>query len=132
MEWVVDKQLMQHINSNNLDNPLQSPYKTGYSTEIPLLHVKNKRSISHYMVSLLHLFLIDLMVAFDTNDHTTFVNCLKSWFGVYGTAMNWFTFLSHRFQAIKIGQPSLNCVSCLEFHKALSLVLRCSCSTPFL
>ena len=40
----------------------------------------------------------------DTIDHTTLLNCLKSWFGVCGTALTWFkSYLSHRFQAIKIG-----------------------------
>ena len=41
VEWVVVKQLMQHINCNNLDNP-QSAYKTGHSTENALLHIKNE------------------------------------------------------------------------------------------
>ena len=40
VEQVVVKQLMQHINSNNLDNPHQSAYKTGHSTETALLHIK--------------------------------------------------------------------------------------------
>ena len=33
MEGVVVKQLMQHINSNNLDNPRQSTHKSGHSME---------------------------------------------------------------------------------------------------
>ena len=32
---------MQHINSNNLDNPHQSVYKTGHFTETALVHIKN-------------------------------------------------------------------------------------------
>ena len=36
---VVIKQLMQHINSENLDNPHKSVYKTGHSTETALLHI---------------------------------------------------------------------------------------------
>ena len=40
---------------------------------------------------------------FDTIDHTILLNCLKSWFGVCSTALKLFTsYLSHRFQAIKI------------------------------
>ena len=42
VERVVVKQLMQHINSNNLDNPRQSAYKSGHSTETALLHIKNE------------------------------------------------------------------------------------------
>ena len=54
VERVVVKQLMQYISSNNLDNPRQSAYKSGHSTETALLHIKT-RSISHYHgASLLH------------------------------------------------------------------------------
>ena len=83
-ERVVVKQLMQHINSNNLDNPRQSVYKSGHSTETALLHIKNEIHYRYHYhgVSLLH----------------------WSWFGVCGTALKWFTsYLSHCFQAIKIG-----------------------------
>ena len=41
VERVVVKQLMQHINSNNLDNPRQSACKSDHSTETALLHIKN-------------------------------------------------------------------------------------------
>ena len=42
VELVVVKQLMQHINTNNVDNPHQCAYKTGHSTETALLHIKNE------------------------------------------------------------------------------------------
>ena len=49
VEWVVVKWLIQHINSNNLDNPHQSAYKTGYLTETALTQIKNEihLSLSH-------------------------------------------------------------------------------------
>ena len=46
VERVVVKQLMQHINSNNLDNPRQSAYKSGHSTKTALLHIKNEIHLS--------------------------------------------------------------------------------------
>ena len=47
VERVVVRQLMQHINSNNLDNPRQFAYKSGPCSKM--------RSISHYhWASLLH------------------------------------------------------------------------------
>ena len=104
VKWVVDKQLMQHINSNNLDNPHQSAYKTGNSTEPALLHIKNEihTSLSHGEPTAF--VLLNLSVAFNTIDHDTFLKCLKSWFGVCSTALKWFSsYLNHRFQAIKIG-----------------------------
>ena len=46
VERVVVKQLMQHINSNNLDNPRHSAYKSGHSTETALLHIRNEVNLS--------------------------------------------------------------------------------------
>ena len=74
------------------------------------------RYISHYHgVSVLH-WSYWMSAAFDTIDHTTLLNCLRSWFDVCGTALKWFTsYLNYHFQAIKalkLGQPSLNCMSC--------------------
>ena len=52
--------------------------------------------------------LLNLLVAFNTVDHTALLNCLKSWFGICSAAWKWFaSYLSHRFQAIKIG-PSFS------------------------
>ena len=34
----LNMQLKQHINGNNLENPRQSAYKNGHSTETALLH----------------------------------------------------------------------------------------------
>ena len=104
VERVVVKQLMQHINSNNLDNPRQSACKSGHSTETALLLIKNEIHLSLSRGEPTALVLLDLSAAFDTIDQPTLRNCLKSWFGVSGTALKWFTsYLSHRFQAIKIG-----------------------------
>ena len=39
-EGVVAKQLTSHINNNKLDNPHQSAYKPGHTTESALLSIK--------------------------------------------------------------------------------------------
>ena len=126
VEWVVVKQLMQHINSNNLDNPHQSAYKTGHSTETALLHIKNviHTSLSHGKPTAL--VLLDLSAAFDTIDYDTLLKCLKSWFGVCSTALKWFSHLSHQFQAIKIGS------SLSGLHKLLFGVPQGSVLSPLL
>ena len=47
--------------------------------------------------------LLDLSGAFDTIDQTTLVSCLKDWFGVAGSALDWFKSDStDRFQSIRI------------------------------
>ena len=46
VEKVVVKQLMQHINKNNLDNPRQSAYKSGHSTKTTM-HLSNWICLLH-------------------------------------------------------------------------------------
>ena len=71
--------------------------------------------------------LLDLSAAFNTIDHTTLLNCLKLWFGVCGTALKWFTsYLSHSFQAIKIGS------TLSELHELLFGVTQGSVLGPLL
>ena len=96
LEQVFVKLLMQHINSNRLDNSKQSSYKSVYSTETSMLHIKYEIHLSPSCGESTKLVLLDL-----STDHTTLLNHLKSWFGVCGMALKWFT--SYRFQAIKIG-----------------------------
>ena len=60
VEQVVVKKLIQHISSNNLENPHQS----GHSTETALLHIKNEIHLSlsrepNSLVLLYLLFAID-------------------------------------------------------------------------
>ena len=42
VERVVAKQLLEHIHVHNLDNPYQSAYKAGHSTETALLSIRMK------------------------------------------------------------------------------------------
>ena len=95
VEQEVVKQLMQQINSNNLDNPQQSACNTGHSTKTALLHIKNE-IYPYHLAKQTALVLLDLSAAFNTNDHTIVLNCVKPWFGVCGMALKWFTsYLSH-------------------------------------
>ena len=57
----------------NLDNPHQSAYKTGHSTETALLHIKNEIHLSLSRGKPSALVLLDLLAAFDTIDHDTLV-----------------------------------------------------------
>ena len=46
VERVLHKQLLEHIHVHNLDNPYQSAYKAGHSTETVLLSIKNEVDLS--------------------------------------------------------------------------------------
>ena len=58
VERVVAKQLLEHI--HNLDNPYQSAYKTGHSTETALLSIKNEVHLSLSRGEPTALILLDL------------------------------------------------------------------------
>ena len=102
VEQVVAKQLMSHINNNKLDNPHQSTYKRGHSTETALLSIKHKVHLSLARGEPTALVLLDLSAAFDNIDHNILLGYLKSWFGLGGTVLKWL-YLNNCCQAIKAG-----------------------------
>ena len=54
------------------------------------------------------LTLLDLSAAFDTIDYNILIKCLSIWYGIWGTAVSWFSsFLTDRYQRVKIA----NCFS---------------------
>ena len=104
VERVVAKQLTSHININKLENPHQSAYKPGHSTETALLSIKNKVHLSLARGEPTALVLLDLSAAFDTIDHSILLRYLKSWFGLGGTVLKWFaSYLGDRCHVVKIG-----------------------------
>ena len=103
VEQVVAKQLRSHINNNKLDNPHQSAYKPGHSTESALLSLKDEVHLSLACGEPTALALLDLSTTFDTIDHNILLGYLKSWFGLGGSVLKWFaSYLSNRCQNIKI------------------------------
>ena len=68
---------MQHISSNNLDNPNQSVYKTGHSTETAFLHLKNEVRLSLSRGEPTVLVLLDLSIDFDTTIYSQASSLLK-------------------------------------------------------
>ena len=84
---MVVKQLLEHIHVHNLDNPYQSAYKSGHSTETALLSIKNEVHLSLSRGEPTALVLLDLSAAFDTIDHSTLLSCLRIWFGVAGSVL---------------------------------------------
>jgi len=69
LEKVVAQQLLEHMNKNALNEPLQSAYRQVHSTETALLRVQNDllRAMDNRQGVIL--VLLDLSAAFDTIDH---------------------------------------------------------------
>ena len=104
VERVVAEQLLEHIHVHNLDNPCQSAYKAGHSTETALLSIKDEVHLSLSRVEPTALVLLDLSAAFDAIDHSTLLSCLRIWSGVSSSVLKWFTsYLTDRYQSIQIG-----------------------------
>ena len=109
VEHVVAKQLVDHIHQHGSDNSYQSAYKSGHSTETALLSIKNDIHLSLSRGEATALVLLDLSAAFDTIDHSIRLSCLLDWFGVGGSALQWFSsYLTERFQSVKIGSTLSN------------------------
>ena len=108
---VVANRLLEHVSKHNLDDPLQSAYKKGHSTESALLRVKNDllMGMDNQQVGLL--ILLDLSAAFDTIDHDIMLDRLESYIGVSGKPLAWFqSYLTDRTQFVSIqGTYSSKC-----------------------
>ena len=103
MEKAVLSRLSSYLSANNLDEPLQSAYRPGYSTETALLRVQHDvlHSLSKRRPCLIAL--LDLSAAFDTVDHAILLRLLQSR-GISGTALAWFaSYLQNRQQFVAIG-----------------------------
>ena len=60
------------------------------------------------------LCLLDLSAAFDTIDHNILLTRLSSWFGIHGTALNWFrSYLSSRYFRVKCNNDFSSSHTCL-------------------
>ena len=87
---VVASRLMSHISSNCLSNVSQSAYKEFHSTETAILKVHNDVTLCIDKGQVTALTLLDLSAAVDTIDHSILIERLSLWYGITGTALNWF------------------------------------------
>jgi len=103
IEKVVSSRLLEHMNDNNLFDPMQSAYRAGHSTETALLRVHN--DIVSYVDGGQGVFLVllDLSAAFDTVDHNVLLGFLKEFVGLGGPVLKLFeTYLSGRTQCVSV------------------------------
>jgi len=98
------KQFVTYLESNYLLASSQSAYRQHHSIETALICVYNDILMDldkHGGETVL--VLLDLSAAFDTIDHTVFINRLRSRYGVGGTALNFFSsYLHNRSQSVLV------------------------------
>ena len=90
MEKLVLSQVSSYVNSHNLYKTCQSAYRPGHSTETALLIVVNDLFLSLSKGNISVLALLDFSSAFDTIDHSIFVDRLHNDLGFTDTVLQWF------------------------------------------
>ena len=78
LEKNVSSRLLDHIESNNIEELLQSAYKRHHGTETALLKIQSDLllTMDDHKASLV--VFLDLSAAFDTIEHTILVNRLRN------------------------------------------------------
>ena len=101
-------QIETHLSQKSLHEPLQSAYTAHHSTETALVKVSNDILLSLDRGICVYLVLLDLSAAFDTIDHSVFIQRLTEDYGISGSVTDWMkSYLTNRHQQITInGQLS--------------------------
>ena len=93
IEKAISYQLTNYLRDNDLQESLQSAYKTFHSTETALVKVHNDIVSAIDDGSYVILLLLDLSAAFDTVDHKILLQRLSCRFGINGKVLHWFKYL---------------------------------------
>ena len=106
LEKVVAGQLLEHMVTFDLHEPLQSAYRSGHSTETALVRVQNDLLRAVDKKQGVILVLLDLST-FDTIDHNILLLRLEERLGVGGVALDWIrSYLSNRTQSVHVNGVS--------------------------
>ena len=105
----VADQIVLHMITNGLHEPLQSAYKQFHSCETALLKVKNDILMTMDKQQVSILLLLDLSAAFDTVNHNLLLRRLSDRCGIQGHTYKWLeSYLSERFQMVRIKSETSN------------------------
>lgn len=107
LEKVVAKRLDNHLDANELLDPLQSAYRAQHSTETALTRVQHDITTALDNHSSAVLVLLDLSAAFDVIDHTILLKRLSFAYGINGATLQWIrSYLTDRYQSVVIGNSN--------------------------
>lgn len=103
LEKCVLKQLLLHLDENELFNKFQSAYRRFHSCETAMTKITNDifenmdKNVNTFLV------LLDLSAAFDLVDHSILLRRLQDHFSIHGTVIEWLkSYLSDRNYFVKI------------------------------
>ena len=90
---------MQHLEANQLNEPLQSVYEPFHICETTLVRVHNDILVAIDKRHCVMLLLLDLSAVFDTVDHDILLTRLHSKYSISGIALEWLrSYLTNRSQ----------------------------------
>jgi len=102
LERLVARQLVTYLTENSLLPDLQSAYRVHHSTETAPLKVTGDILLALDAGNLAMLSLLDLSAAFDTVDHHTLLQRLRTSYGLNGVVIKWLTsYLTGRTQFVR-------------------------------
>ena len=134
IEKAVSIQLLNHTNSHNLCENLQSPYRCHHSTETALIKIMNDLLLEADNQKVILMGFLDLSAAFDTVDHCILLHRLEKMFRIEDKALDWFrTYLTGRTQSVVVGdceshKKVLEC--CVSQGSGLGPDLYCKYTLP--
>ena len=102
LERAVNKQIVLHLDGNNLLPEYQSAYRKCHSTETAFFKVTSDALLAADRGMITLLGMLDLSAAFDCVDHQIFVTRMERTFGINSVALGWITsYLTGRSQRVR-------------------------------
>ena len=103
IEKAVSIQLLDHTNSHNLCENLQSAYRCHHSTETALIKIMSDLLLKADNQKVILMGFLDLSAVFDTVDHCILLYRLEKMFRIEDKALDWFrTYLTGRTQSVVV------------------------------
>jgi len=103
LELLVSQQLVAYLKDNDLLPDRQSAYRAYHSTETAVLRVLSDILLALDSGDIAVLTLLDLSAAFDSVDHATLLQRLRTSYGLGGSVLAWFaSYLSNRTQCVRL------------------------------
>ena len=104
---MVARQIREYLADHDLLPTVQSAYREHFSVETALLRVQNDILMAIDNRQEVVLMLLDFSAAFDTIDHRMLLERMKTYYGISGIVLKWFSsYLENRTHVVKINNTT--------------------------